>query len=72
MKQEVNTKKEHVLELERQLEMYKTHYSHLDQIFNEITRHLLGPNFYTLASDSWTSLEETRDVILARYKKVKR
>ena len=72
MKQEVNTKKEHVLELERQLEMYKTHYSHLDQIFNEITRHLLGPNFYTLASDSWTSLEETKNVILARYKKVKR
>ena len=72
MKQEVNTKKEHVLELERQLEMYKAHYSHLDQIFNEITRHLLGPNFYTLASDSWTSLEETKNVILAKYKKVKK
>lgn len=69
---EVNTKREHVLELERQLELYKNHYSHLDQIFNEITRHLLGPNFYTLACDSWTSLEETRDEILAKYKKVKK
>ena len=66
MKQEVNTKREHVLELEKQLELYKTRYSHLDQIFNEVTRHLLGPNFYTLASDSWTSLEETKNVILAR------
>lgn len=72
MKQEVNTKREHVLELEKQLELYKTRYRHLDQIFNEVTRHLLGPNFYTLASDSWTSLEETKNVILARYKKVKR
>jgi len=73
MKQSVvNTKREHVLELERNLELYKTHYQHLDQIFTEISRHLLGPNFYTLASDSWTSLEETRDEILAKYKKVKK
>lgn len=68
----VNTKREHVIELERNLELYKKHYFHLSEIFNDITRHLLGPNFYTLASDSWTSLEETRDEILAKYKKVKK
>ena len=69
---QISLRKRQICELERQLEMYKAHYSHLDQIFNEITRHLLGPNFYTLASDSWTSLEETKNVILAKYKKVKK
>ena len=67
----VNTKREHVLELERNLELYKTHYQHLDQIFTEISRHLLGPNWYSMANDSWTSFEEIRDAIIAKYKKHK-
>ena len=67
----VNTKREHVLELERQLELYKNHYCHLSEIVSDITKHLLGPNWYSMANDSWTSFEEIRDEIVAKYKKHK-
>lgn len=69
---EVNTKREHVLELERKIEYYEKHYAHVSGILNEICTHLLGPSWYSTANDSWTCQSDIRDEILAKYKKVKK